>query len=59
MEDDERAIPDKRDKLQALPSKAIPGLVINGDTNHRLAGISTFQFQVFQIAPLSPEFVLN
>lgn len=38
MEEDERAIADKRDLLQKLLLKAIPELVINGDTDSRLAG---------------------
>lgn len=38
MEEDERASADKRDLLQDLLLKAIPGLVINGDTDSRLAG---------------------
>jgi cysteine desulfurase len=38
MEEDERAIAAKRDKLQILLLEKIPGLVINGDVEHRLAG---------------------
>ena len=38
MEDDEQAISAKRDHLQALLLEKIPGLVVNGDLNHRLAG---------------------
>jgi cysteine desulfurase len=38
MEEDERAIAVKRDYLQRLLLEKIPGLVINGDTEHRLAG---------------------
>jgi cysteine desulfurase len=38
MEEDERAIASKRDKLQALLVDKILGLVINSDINHRLAG---------------------
>ena len=38
MEEDERAIATKRDNLQALLLEKIPGLVVNGDTAHRLAG---------------------
>lgn len=38
MEDDERAIASKRDKLQDLLLEKISGLVVNGDTTHRLAG---------------------
>ncbi|NEP18320.1 MAG: cysteine desulfurase [Leptolyngbya sp. SIO4C1] len=38
MADDEPAIAAKRDRLQAHLVKAIPGLVINGDTHNRLAG---------------------
>ncbi len=38
MEEDERAIAIKRDKLQTLLLEKISGLVVNGDTNHRLAG---------------------
>ncbi|GAB4329607.1 MAG: IscS subfamily cysteine desulfurase [Leptolyngbyaceae cyanobacterium] len=38
MEADERAIAIKRDKLQTLLLEKISGLVVNGDTNHRLAG---------------------
>ncbi len=38
MEADEKAIAEKRDWLQQLLIEAIPGLVINGDQNNRLAG---------------------
>jgi cysteine desulfurase len=38
MEADERAIAAKRDRLQALLTEKIPGLVVNGDPQHRLAG---------------------
>lgn len=38
MEDDERAIASKRDLLQTLLLKKIPGLVVNGDSSSRLAG---------------------
>ncbi|MBD1902077.1 MULTISPECIES: cysteine desulfurase family protein [Cyanophyceae] len=38
MEEDEKAIASKRDKLQNLLLERIPGLVINGDTTSRLAG---------------------
>jgi cysteine desulfurase len=38
MEEDEKAITSKRDKLQSLLLDKIPGLVINGDTTSRLAG---------------------
>ena len=38
MEEDEKAIPSKRDRLQHLLLDKIPGLVINGDTTFRLAG---------------------
>ncbi len=38
MEDDEKAIASKRDRLQNLLLEKIPGLVINGDTTTRLAG---------------------
>jgi len=38
MEEDERAIAAKRDKLQSLLLKNIPDLVVNGDTTSRLAG---------------------
>jgi cysteine desulfurase len=38
MEKDELAIAAKRDRLQKLLSDAIPSLVVNGDTNSRLAG---------------------
>jgi cysteine desulfurase len=38
MEEDERAIAAKRDKLQELLVERIPALVINGDVEHRLAG---------------------
>jgi cysteine desulfurase len=38
MEEDEKAIASKRDRLQTLLLDKIPGLVINGDTTSRLAG---------------------
>lgn len=38
MEEDERAIAIKRDKLQALLLERTPSLVVNGDINYRLAG---------------------
>ncbi|QDZ38910.1 aminotransferase class V-fold PLP-dependent enzyme [Euhalothece natronophila Z-M001] len=38
MKEDESAIAQKRDRLQALLQKEIPDLVVNGDTNSRLAG---------------------
>ncbi|HEY9692755.1 MAG TPA: cysteine desulfurase family protein [Oculatellaceae cyanobacterium] len=38
MEEDEKAIASRRDKLQNLLLDKIPGLVINGDTTSRLAG---------------------
>jgi cysteine desulfurase len=38
MEEDEQAIAAKRDKLQALLTSAISGLVVNGDTSNCLAG---------------------
>ncbi|WP_293124685.1 cysteine desulfurase family protein [Microcoleus sp. bin38.metabat.b11b12b14.051] len=38
MKEDENAIATKRDKLQNLLIEKIPGLIINGDTNSRLAG---------------------
>jgi cysteine desulfurase len=38
MEEDEKAIASKRDRLQSLLLNKIPGLVINGDTTSRLAG---------------------
>ncbi|MCP2729889.1 cysteine desulfurase family protein [Limnofasciculus baicalensis] len=38
MEEDEKAISSKRDKLQNLLLKKIPGLIINGDPTSRLAG---------------------
>ena len=38
MEEDERAIASKRNKLQSLLLERIPGLVVNGDTTHQLAG---------------------
>jgi cysteine desulfurase len=38
MEEDEKAIASKRDRLQNLLLDKIPGLVINGDTTSRLAG---------------------
>ncbi len=38
MEEDEKAIASKRDRLQNLVLDKIPGLVINGDTTSRLAG---------------------
>ena len=38
MVEDERAIALKRDRLQALLQEEIPDLIVNGDTNSRLAG---------------------
>jgi cysteine desulfurase len=38
MDDDERAIAAKRDKLQTQLLESIPGLIINGDIANRLAG---------------------
>jgi cysteine desulfurase len=38
MEEDEKVIASKRDRLQSLLLDKIPGLVINGDTTSRLAG---------------------
>jgi cysteine desulfurase len=38
MEEDDKAIASKRDRLQNLLLDKIPGLVINGDTTSRLAG---------------------
>ena len=38
MEEDERAISAKRDKLQSLLLAKISGLVVNGDTTYQLAG---------------------
>lgn len=38
MDDDERAIAAKRDKLQIQLLESIPGLIINGDIANRLAG---------------------
>lgn len=38
MEEDERAIGKKRDRLQKLLTDKIPGLIINGDQENRLAG---------------------
>lgn len=38
MQEDEKAIASKRDKLQSLLLDKIPGLVINGNTTSRLAG---------------------
>lgn len=38
MEEDERAIADRRDRLENLLLDKISGLVINSDTEHRLAG---------------------
>nr|WP_290439461.1 aminotransferase class V-fold PLP-dependent enzyme [Leptolyngbya sp. 'hensonii'] len=38
MDEDEGAIAAKRDKLQNLLLEKIPGLIINGDVEHRLAG---------------------
>ena len=38
MEEDEKAIASKRDRLQNLLLDKIPGLVVNGDTISRLAG---------------------
>lgn len=38
MEEDERTIASKRDKLQTLLADKIQDLMVNGDTDHRLAG---------------------
>ena len=38
MEADEKAVAQKRDRLQTLLMAKIPGLVINGDQDNRLAG---------------------
>lgn len=38
MEEDEQTIADQRDRLQALLAEKIPGLMVNGDISHRLAG---------------------
>lgn len=38
MEEDERAIAAKRDKLQQLLLERVPNLVVNGDEDYRLAG---------------------
>ncbi len=38
MEEDEKAIASKRDRLQQLLQEAIPDLVVNGDQENRLAG---------------------
>lgn len=38
MVEDESAIALKRDRLQALLQEKIPDLIVNGDTNSRLAG---------------------
>jgi cysteine desulfurase len=38
MEADEHSIAQRRDRLQTRLLEAIPGLVVNGDLNHRLAG---------------------
>jgi cysteine desulfurase len=38
IDEDERAIAAKRDKLQTHLLESIPGLIINGDTANRLAG---------------------
>ena len=38
MDEDERAIAVKRDRLQSKLLANIPGLIINGDTQNRLAG---------------------
>jgi len=38
MEEDERSIASKRDLLQTLLLKKLPGLVVNGDSSSRLAG---------------------
>jgi len=38
MEEDERAIKEKRDRLEQLLTDKIPGLVVNGDQANRLAG---------------------
>ena len=38
MDEDERAIATKRDKLQSQLMKGIPELIVNGDIHNRLAG---------------------
>jgi len=38
MEKDERVIAAKKDRLQSLLCEEVPNLVVNGDTNNRLAG---------------------
>ena len=38
MEDDEHVIEKKRDRLQHLLIEKIPGLIVNGNPDHRLAG---------------------
>lgn len=38
MEEDEKAIANKRDRLQSLLSTKISDLIVNGDTDNRLAG---------------------
>jgi cysteine desulfurase len=38
MEEDERAIASKRDRLQALLSREVTDLIVNGDAENRLAG---------------------
>jgi cysteine desulfurase len=38
MEEDEKVIGEKRDRLQKLLTDKIPGLVVNGDQENRLAG---------------------
>ena len=38
MVEDERAIATRRDRFQAILQDNIPGLIVNGDVTHRLAG---------------------
>lgn len=38
MTEDERMIGEKRDRLQTLLTEKIPGLIVNGDQDNRLAG---------------------
>jgi cysteine desulfurase len=38
MEEDERAIGSRRDRLQQILTEEIPGLIVNGDCDSRLAG---------------------
>jgi cysteine desulfurase len=59
MEDDEKAIASKRDRLQSLLLDKIPGLVINGDTTSRLQAISTFQSPIFLTVQSLLEYALK